>query len=318
MDAARRLVFDPAAKGGRRMNLLFIESHADASAIHGEALRRALLASGATVSVRGAQALSGAAEDDGARVLIDLRALDELAPLRERLIARGAGVIIQHEGALAPGDAAARLLAELPRVVAPSQAVADALVERAGVDRARILVLPPGVDALAAASGSGDECAIISSGARADHALLLRALELLFDLDWSLSIIGDAGESVAADARVRVIDRADLAASEAAWRGADLFALATGWSASDASVRAALRRGLPVALCVGGGAGECVDLESGVVAAYGDVEQLSKALRRVMFDRGLRAAMASAAARRGAALPDWPTQARALLDWLGS
>ncbi len=91
---------------------------------------------------------------------------------------------------------------------------------------------------------------------------------------------------------------------EAAWQGADLFALATEWEGHAAAVAEALRRGLPVAVTRGGAAAELVPPEAGVACDAGDVDGLSKALRRLIFDAGLRADMAEAAWRAGQALPD--------------
>jgi len=67
---------------------------------------------------------------------------------------------------------------------------------------------------------------------------------------------------------------------------------------------------LPVAVTSGGGAAALVPAEAGVVAPPGDVEQLSKAMRRLIFSADLRAEMAEIAWQTGRSLPDWTTQVR--------
>ena len=50
--------------------------------------------------------------------------------------------------------------------------------------------------------------------------------------------------------------------------------------------------------------------ETGAVCPVDDVEQMSKALRRLVFDTALRAEVAEAAWTAGRALSDWTEQAR--------
>jgi hypothetical protein len=53
-----------------------------------------------------------------------------------------------------------------------------------------------------------------------------------------------------------------------------------------------------------------------VVCAAGDVEQLSKALRRLIFDRTLRRDMSEIAWQSGQLLPAWDEQAARLAEVL--
>jgi hypothetical protein len=55
-----------------------------------------------------------------------------------------------------------------------------------------------------------------------------------------------------------------------------------------------------------------------VVVAPGDVEQLSKALRRLIFDRALRRDMGEVAWQSGHDLPSWDQQVKRLADVLAS
>jgi len=59
-----------------------------------------------------------------------------------------------------------------------------------------------------------------------------------------------------------------------------------------------------------------VDPEAGVVCAPGDIEQLSKALRRLIFDRALLHDMAEVAWQSGQSLPSWNEQTARLASVL--
>ena len=80
----------------------------------------------------------------------------------------------------------------------------------------------------------------------------------------------------------------------------------------------ALRRGLPVAVTNAGAVSMLVGPEAGVVGAPGDTEQLSKAMRRLIFDRALRRDMGEVAWQSGRDLPSWDEQAKRLADVLAS
>ena len=220
------------------------------------------------------------------------------------------------------------------RVIVTSETTGERLATDFGVAPERIRVVVPGTDDAPRSVGSGGPtCSIISVGTlvpRKGHDVLLRALARLFDLDWQLTIVGSPerdpvharalaalAEELGIDKRVTFAGEATDAALDALWREADIFALATHWEGYGMAVAEALKRGLPVAVAGGGAAASLVPPEAGVVCHPGDHINLSKALRRLIFDATLRHDMAEAAWQVGQALPSWQTQAGKFAQALG-
>jgi glycosyltransferase involved in cell wall biosynthesis len=243
--------------------------------------------------------------------------------------------LVHHPASLETGlaaDTAQRLHAieaamfrEVPRLVTTSEQTAERLVSGYGTPADRIRVVIPGIDALPRSPGSeGSGCHILSVGAqvpRKGHDVLLRALGRLFDLDWTLTIAGTAdrdpvhaaglralAEDLAIDRRVAFADDTN----ETLWATADLFALTSYFEGYGVAIAEAMRRGLTVAVTNVGTVPTLVEPEAGIVCTPGDVEQLSKAIRRVVFDSVLRQDMAEVAWKIGQSLPSWNEQAAQL------
>jgi glycosyltransferase involved in cell wall biosynthesis len=271
----------------------------------------------------------------GARVVIDGLGLPAFAPLARELVVRRAVGLIHHPTALEPGFAEAerdalrvaetQVFAALARLVATHHHTAARLVEQFGVARERIGVVEPGTDPAPRSAGSGGPgVAVLSVGAlvpRKGHDVLLRALAGVMDVEWTLTIAGGARDPVHAHGlralaeelgvaqRVTFAGEVSDAELEALYAGADLFALATHWEGYGMAAAEAMARGLPVAVTAGGAIAEVVPMEAGVVSPPGDVVSFTKGLRRVLFDGGLRQAMAEAAWAAGQALPRWEDRA---------
>ena len=277
-----------------------------------------------------------AAAPEGTRIVIDGLGLPAFAPLVGDLAQRRAVGLIHHPTALETGfsdsDRAALKAMErvifpaLARIVAVSRDSAARLVDEFGCDAARIGVVEPGTDEAPRATGSGSEsCAILAVGTlvpRKGHDVLLRALARLTDLDWTLTIAGGAdrdpvhahglralAEELGIAARLTFVGEADGAALDALYTGADIFALATHWEGYGMAVAEALARGLPIAITAGGAVAELAPKEASVVSPPGDFNSLGRAMRRMIFDRALRAQMADAAWEAGQRLPRWTDRA---------
>jgi glycosyltransferase involved in cell wall biosynthesis len=273
---------------------------------------------------------------EGWRIVVDGLGLPAFAPLIAELQARGAVGLIHHPTALEHGNpgevrdalrtAERTIFPRLARLIATSRLTAARLPEDFGADPSCIGVVEPGTDLAPRSAGSGDGCAILSIGTlipRKGHDVLLRTLGTLTDLDWTLTIVGaprDAthaqglralAEELGIARRVAFAGELEGAALESLWRGADVFALASHWEGYGMAVAEALARGLPVGVTAGGALADLVPVEAGVVSPPGDVVSFGKAMRRVIFDTRLRAAMAEAAWRAGQALPRWEDRAAA-------
>jgi glycosyltransferase involved in cell wall biosynthesis len=154
--------------------------------------------------------------------------------------------------------------------------------------------------------------------------VLLRALALLTDLEWTLTLAGDArrdavhahglralAEELGIAARVTFAGEVEGAALEALYHRADLFALATRWEGYGMAAAEAMARGLPLAITAGGAIAEVVVPGSAIVAEVDNHAALSRGMRRPIFDADLRAEMAEAAWRGGQRLPRWADRAAA-------
>ena len=276
--------------------------------------------------------------------VIDGLCMPAFAPLAGALAARGAVGLIHHPIALEPGHEPAtrdelhalerRLFPALRRAIVTSRPTGERLAADFDVDPRRIACVEPGTaDAPRSQGSGGPGCAVLSVGVltpRKGFEALLRALAMLPDLDWSLTIAGGARDKphalalqqLVADLGLcpRVTFAGEVVAGrlEELWQHADVFALASRYEGYGMAVAEAVKRGLPVATTDTGAAQSLVSPDSGVVCPVGDIVTLGKSLRRMIYDTALRADMGDAAWRAGKMLPSWQTQAQAFAAALAS
>jgi glycosyltransferase involved in cell wall biosynthesis len=233
------------------------------------------------------------------------------------------------------------LFGAVRRVVTTSEQTAEQVSNVFGVSQGAITAIVPGVadlprcprpgggpgggpDGVPGGGPGGPTCRILCLGQlvpRKGQDVLLRCLARLFDLDWHLTIAGHPNDPAYADGLVALVEALKIGprvtfhpeaigdALEALWQGADLFALTSVYEGYGMVWAEALRRGLPVVATNTGAAPTLITPDSGVVCMPGDLDQLSKALRRLIFDATLRADMAEAAWQVGRTLPSWADQA---------
>jgi glycosyltransferase involved in cell wall biosynthesis len=192
-------------------------------------------------------------------------------------------------------------------------------IRRYGGHRARQQSSPPRLIAVAMMR-HGDKLA--------SYKLLGAALARLFDLPWSLDIVGDGparaeveGALAPLGSRIRYRGTLDEASVAAALAEADLFV----WPAVNEAFGMALLEAQASGVAVvagksGGVAGIVAAGETGLLVPPGDVAAFAAALRRLVQDPEARAAMGAAARAKVEREHDLPAAARRLaaaLDQFG-
>lgn len=295
-------------------------------------------------AARLASALSGM--DDGATVLVDglvaSAVPDVLVPESRRL--QVAALVHMPLGAGAPDtvvpDAFAReaaVLRSCARIVATSPWVRGVLVSAYDLDPAAVVVAAPGCDAAEAAAPSASGARLVAVGAISrgkGHDLLVEALALLPDLDWSCTLVGstarDPGFVQRLERRVAEAGIADRIVVAGVRVGRDLDEVL---AASDLLVHPsrgetygmvvdeALARGIPVvASDVGGLPGTLGGDERtrpGMLVPPADPAALAAALRRWLADAALRGELRQRALARREQLVGWDSTAAVVSAALG-
>lgn len=212
-------------------------------------------------------------------------------------------------------------------VIAVSAGVADELREHCGVPADRVCVAPPGRDLPAAATAAPDlragrRIAVLCVGnwfANKGIAELVDAVASLPADAVTLHLVGRTDVDPRYRDRMvtklatpeltdRVVVHGAVEPGELAglYAAADVFALASYTEAYGAVYAEALAIGLPVVGWRSGNLPNLIDDQAeGCLIDPGDVAGLSTALLRLATDEPWRATLATAAHRRGAALPTW-------------
>lgn len=221
-------------------------------------------------------------------------------------------------------------LALARHIFVPSPHTGAVLRQSYGVATDKITVLTPGTDRPAPKDEAQAEEAehaplILSVGIlhpRKGHDVLIAALAQVADLPWRAVIAGTPWDTDHAQALARQIAEAGLEARvhlagqvsdaerDTLYRRASLFALATRYEGYGIVFSEALLHGLPIVTCAVGAVPQTVPEGTGILVPPDDAPAFAQALRALLADPAHHAAMASAAARAGAALPRWEDTAR--------
>jgi glycosyltransferase involved in cell wall biosynthesis len=249
-----------------------------------------------------------------------------LATLRAPLVA-----LVHHPLALETGldaETAERLwrlerdnLRLARHVLVPSPHTKRVLVSRYEVPEAAITVLEPGIDRPPPASAAPLHPPLILSVGllhpRKGHDVLIEALARVIEVDWQAVIVGTPWDAdhvamlerrvadPALQGRVRLTGAVSAQERDRLYRQASLFALATRYEGYGIVFNEALVHGVPILSCRTGAVPDTVPETAGILVPPDDPGALAGALRQVLCDPALRAAMAGAALRAGAALPSW-------------
>ncbi|MCB8880453.1 glycosyltransferase family 4 protein [Acidisoma cellulosilytica] len=277
-----------------------------------------------------------AASATGDRLVIDGFCLYAFADLAAELQAAEAIGMIHHpmsfEPHLSPEQRAfyaateASLLPLLARIAVPSDAVAGQLATLPGLPAAQVTVITPGLPLAERSRGSeGAGCHLLAIATlipRKGYETVLKALQPLQDLDWHLTICGDQTIDPAHTAALQALAQAPglagrvtftgpcaPAAFEALWQSADIFVSGSSYEGYGMAVAEAVRRGLPLAITKGAATPDVIPDGGSIIAEPGDTVQLSKGLRRLIFDRAARQHLSDAAWAAGRELPSWADQA---------
>lgn len=271
-----------------------------------------------------------AALPDGSIALIDGLAFGVLGTVLEPQADRLRLVALVHhpladETGLSARDRARfvaserRALACARAVVCTSDATALCLTQGFAVARERITVAPPGTAPARRVPGGNAVPRLLSIGSlipRKRHDVLIDALGLLRDRDWSARIIGsqsldpvcarDLARRITAaglDGRIELVGA--VAETRPELEASDIFVLASEYEGYGMAFAEALSHGLPVVACQAGAIADLVPQSAGGLVAPGDVEALAAALAGLIDDPARRRDCAEAAWQAGRALPDW-------------
>ena len=270
---------------------------------------------------------------DGTKTIVDGLALAEHATAitaqarRLRLIAFVHGPLALEIGlppaaAMRGAEVEAALLSQVRGTICPSRRTAAA-VERYGIPRERIAVIPPGTARPSSRPRSTRWpvralLCVANLVPRKGHEVLIRALARIRDLDWRLTCVGSLTRyppTVRAVRRAIAVgglgDRVTLVGERSprsvahAYRKADAFVLPSFHEGYGMVYAEAMTYGLPVVATTAGAIPETVPAGAGLLVRPGDEPGLARALGRLISEPLLAAELAKASGAAGARLRDW-------------
>jgi glycosyltransferase involved in cell wall biosynthesis len=246
-----------------------------------------------------------------------------LAALLHHPLALEAGLTPAQRTALETSERAALALARL--VVTTSRATAETAIALFGLDPARMIVAPPGLDRGSVAALSGEPPMILCVGSltprKAQH-VLVDALARIADRPWRAALVGLADRDPAYAAAVddaiaaaglgdRVARHGGLerAALDELYAGADLFCLPSLYEGYGMVYAEAMASGLPVVAARHAASEEVVG-DAGLLVPPGDVGALADALAALLDAPDARRRLGAKGRARAEAFPRWEETAQ--------
>jgi glycosyltransferase involved in cell wall biosynthesis len=297
-----------------------------------------------TEGARAAAASALASIPRGITVLVDGLAGGAMPAVMEREAARLRLVSLVHhpladETGISDEDAAAfkaserRTVAASRRVIVTSGTTATRVSTLFGVAHDRIAVVEPGVDRGRLSTGSRSTTlellCVATISPRKGYSTLVRALAMIPDRSWHLTIVGsldrhrpsvdhlrEALHAAGLEQRVTLAGEADAATISTYYQRSDLFVLATEYEGYGMVVAEALAHGLPVVSTLVGAIPELVGSEAGVLVPVGDVQSLANAMARVLDSSDFRRRLADGAVRVRSRLHTWEAASKKMADVL--
>ena len=295
-------------------------------------------------TARAAAASALASIPRGLTVLVDGLAGGVIPAVMEREAPRLRLVSLVHhpladETGISPEDRAAfiaserRSVATSRRVVVTSRATAKRVSELFGVAPERVAVVEPGVErgplSKGSASATPELLCVATVSPRKGYGTLVRALTMIRDRPWHLTIIGSLDrhrpsvellrESLHAaelEGRVTLAGEADAATISTYYQRSDLFVLATEYEGYGMVVAEALAHGVPVVSTPVGAIPDLVGNEAGVLVPVGDARGLADAIVSVLDNADVRLRLSAGAARVRDQLDSWETASKKMADVL--
>lgn len=283
---------------------------------------------------------------DGSTLLVDGLAGGVMPAVMERESARLRLVSLVHhpladETGISREEASAfeaserRTLACVRRVVVTSRQTALRVSQLFGVPSDRIAVVEPGVDRGPLSTGSGSATpellCVASISPRKGYGTLVRALAMISERQWRLTIIGSLDRHLPSveqlreglraaglEQRVSLAGEADAPTISAYYQRSDLFVLATEYEGYGMVVAEALAHGLPIISTPVGAIPDLVGGEAGVIVPVGDASALADAMAKALDDPGFRRRLAAGAIRVRDRLHSWETVSKKMADVLRS
>jgi glycosyltransferase involved in cell wall biosynthesis len=192
-------------------------------------------------------------------------------------------------------------------IVVPSRAVAEDLATRLGYPRAKLTVIPNGIELPEFAPGGGERIGTMSVLERFKGIdVFLRAVAEMAPKhpEWKFVTYGSGSDGGRLEALARelgigeLVERPGFVPGAEALRGLRVYVLSSYWENAPMALLEAMGAGVPIVASAVDGVPEIVDPEVAQMVPPGDPAAIAGAVERLCADPDLREAQVRAARRR--------------------